>query len=237
MTTPLLRLVGVDKEYAATTGVEPVRVLKQVQLEIAPGDTVSIVGPSGCGKSTLLNLMGTLDRPTRGEVLFEGDNLAGLDEERLARLRNRSLGFVFQAHHLLPQCTVLENVLVPTLTGHQPSDRGPAADRARQLLERVGLGTRTGHRPGQLSGGERQRVAVVRALINQPRLVLADEPTGALDRASAESLGELLVQLNREEGVALVVVTHALGLARRMQRVFELRDGQLQAWEKAEDAE
>jgi predicted ABC-type transport system involved in lysophospholipase L1 biosynthesis ATPase subunit len=142
-------------------------------------------------------------------------------------VRNRRLGFVFQAHHLLPQCTVLENVLIPTLPGHDLASRRAAPERARQLLVRVGLGERLSHRPGQLSGGERQRVAVVRALINRPKLVLADEPTGALDRAAAERLGELLVQLNREEGVTLVVVTHALDLAHRLQRVLELRDGEL----------
>jgi len=200
--------------------------LRGVTLEIAAGDTVSIVGPSGCGKSTLLNLMGTLDQPTRGKVLLEGQDLAGLDEVRLASVRNRSLGFVFQSHHLLPQCTVLENVLIPTLAGRNNQNRADGPHRAQRLLDKVGLGGRTGHRPGQLSGGERQRVAVVRALINQPRLLLADEPTGALDRTSADALGELLVQLNRDEGVALVVVTHALDLAGRMQRAFELRDGQ-----------
>lgn len=232
MKEPLLRLVEVDKEYAASAGPEPLRVLQQINLELAPGDTVSIVGPSGCGKSTLLNLMGTLDQPTRGNVRLEGEDLAGLDEVRLASVRNRSLGFVFQSHHLLPQCTVLENVLVPTLAGRGNSKRAEAPDRARRLLDKVGLGGRTGHRPGQLSGGERQRVAVVRALINQPRLLLADEPTGALDRGSAEALGELLVQLNQDEGVALVVVTHALDLARRMHRTFELSDGRLQASRK-----
>jgi lipoprotein-releasing system ATP-binding protein len=228
MKEPLLRLVEVDKEYPASAGPEPLRVLQQINLELAPGDTVSIVGPSGCGKSTLLNLMGTLDQPTRGNVRLEGEDLAGLDEVRLASVRNRSLGFVLQSHHLLPQCTVLENVLVPTLAGRGNSNRAEAPDRAQRLLDKVGLGGRTGHRPGQLSGGERQRVAVVRALINQPRLLLADEPTGALDRGSAEALGELLVQLNQDEGVALVVVTHALDLARRMHRTFELRDGKLQ---------
>jgi len=227
MSAPLLELVGVDKEYPGATDGEPVRVLRQINLALAAGESVAVVGPSGCGKSTLLNLMGALDRPTRGRVALEGADLAGLNEARLAEVRNRKVGFVFQAHHLLPQCTVLENVLVPTLIGKDPAVRQSAPDRARRLLEKVGLGHRAGHRPGQLSGGERQRAATVRALINQPSLLLADEPTGALDRASAESLGDLLVQLNRDEGVALVVVTHALDLARRMQRVLELRDGGL----------
>jgi ABC-type lipoprotein export system ATPase subunit len=227
MIPPLLQLLEVDMEYAASTDAARVRVLQGVNLEVQAGEALAIVGPSGCGKSTLLNLMGTLDRPTRGKVLLDGENLAELDAVRLAEVRSRCLGFVFQSHHLLPQCTVLENVLVPTLAARGGSSREGAQERAQRLLEKVGLGQRLGHRPGQLSGGERQRVAVVRALINQPRLLLADEPTGALDRVSAESLGELLVRLNAEEDVALVVVTHALDLANRMKRTLELRDGQL----------
>lgn len=214
-------------EYPASTDAARVTVLRDLNLELQAGESVAVVGPSGCGKSTLLNLMGTLDRPTRGRVLLEGENLTELDSVRLAEVRNRRLGFVFQSHHLLPQCSVVENVLVPTLAARDASVREGAAERAERLLNKVGLGQRLGHRPGQLSGGERQRVAVVRALINGPRLLLADEPTGALDRVSAEGLGELLVRLNEEEGVALVVVTHALDLARRMQRTLELRDGRL----------
>jgi len=229
MTPSLLQMLDVDKEYTAAADAEPVVVLRQIQLEIQAGDSISIMGPSGCGKSTLLNLMGTLDQPTRGRVLLQGRDLSSLDAAELAEVRNRQLGFVFQAHHLLPQCTVLENVLIPTLAARESSVREGAPDRARRLLDKVGLGERTGHRPGQLSGGERQRVAVVRALINQPRLLLADEPTGALDRGSADALGELLVRLNQEEGVALVVVTHALELAQRMKRTLTLRDGQLQS--------
>jgi len=216
-------------EYAASTDAARVRVLQGASLELQAGESIAIVGPSGCGKSTLLNLMGTLDQPTRGQVRLEGENLAELDAGRLAEVRNRRLGFVFQAHHLLPQCTVVENVLVPTLAAKDASVREGARERAQRLLDKVGLGQRLGHRPGQLSGGERQRVAVVRALINGPRLLLADEPTGALDRASAEGLGELLVKLNQEEGVALVVVTHALDLASCMERTLELRDGRLQS--------
>lgn len=227
MTSPLLQLMEVDKEYPAATEAGRVLVLQGVSFELGAGESVAVVGPSGCGKSTLLNIMGTLDEPTRGRVLLGGEDLSGLKGERLAAVRNRSVGFVFQAHHLLPQCTVMENVLVPTLATRDAAVRGGARDRARRLLDKVGLGARLGHRPGQLSGGERQRVAVVRALINGPKLLLADEPTGALDRASAEALGDLLQQLNREEGVALVVVTHALELAKRMGRTLELRDGVL----------
>jgi lipoprotein-releasing system ATP-binding protein len=171
--------------------------------------------------------MGTLDRPSSGRVLLDGRELNQLDDIQLAAVRNREIGFIFQSHHLLPQCTVLENVLVPTLANKDAALRNGAVERAKRLLEKVGLGARLTHRPGQLSGGERQRVAVVRALINQPKLLLADEPTGALDRVSAQNLADLLVQLNREEGVTLILVTHALDLAKRMERGFELRDGQL----------
>jgi ABC-type lipoprotein export system ATPase subunit len=223
----LLKLEKVTKHYIAATGAEPVTVLREVDLAIGAGESLAILGPSGSGKSTLLNLLGTLDQPTSGRVWLDGVDLSTLREEELAAVRNRQMGFIFQSHHLLPQCSVLENVLVPTLADAHRKLRAGAAERARKLLQRVGLEARLHHRPGQLSGGERQRVAVVRALINQPKLLLADEPTGALDRASAHSLGQLLAGLNREEGVTLVVVTHAADLARQMQRALELRDGAL----------
>ena len=226
---PLLKLTRVSKDYVAASGAPPLRVLRDVTLEVARGESLAIIGPSGCGKSTLLNIIGTLDRPSAGEVLLDGKDLSRLSDLELAAVRNRQIGFMFQSHHLLPHCSVWENVLVPTLVG-QASNLSPtetADKRAERLLKRVGLGERLHHRPVQLSGGERQRVAVVRALINQPPLLLADEPTGALDRASAEALGQLLVELNREEGVTLIVVTHALDLARRMGTVWELRDGEL----------
>src|SRR3989441_5371866 len=227
MSSPLLKLIDVSKRYESPTGAEAVAVLRDVTLEIRRGESVAIVGPSGSGKSTLLNIIGTLDRPSTGQVLLDGQELSRLDDTQLAAVRNRQIGFIFQSHHLLPQCTVLENVLVPTLANKDAALRNGAAERAKRLLEKVGLSSRTAHRPGQLSGGERQRVAVVRALINQPKLLLADEPTGALDRASAQNLAELLVRLNQEEGVTLIVVTHALDLAKRMGRVLELRDGRL----------
>ena len=226
---PLLRLENVTKGYAAGERSAAIDVLKQVSLEILAGEAVAIIGPSGSGKSTLLNIIGTLDQPASGRIWLEGQELGRLTEKELALLRNRQLGFIFQAHHLLPQCTVLENVLVPTLADPGNELRNGAPARAAQLLERVGLKERLHHRPGQLSGGERQRVAVVRALINRPKLLLADEPTGALDRVSAEGLSQLLIELNREEKVALIVVTHALELARQINRVLELRDGQLGA--------
>src|SRR6266436_4793695 len=229
MSSPLLKLIDVSKRYESPTGTEAVPVLRDVTLEIERGESVAIVGPSGSGKSTLLNIMGTLDRPSSGQVLLDGRELNQLDDIQLAAVRNREIGFIFQSHHLLPQCTVLENVLVPTLANKDAALRNGSVERAKRLLEKVGLGARLTHRPGQLSGGERQRVAVVRALINQPKLLLADEPTGALDQAAARDLGQLLVDLNQEQGVTLIVVTHALDLARRMARVLELRDGRLAA--------
>ena len=217
---PLLELSRVTKEYDASPA--PAEVLKGVDLRIDPGEAVAILGPSGCGKSTLLNIIGALDHPTSGSVTFKGRNLLELDPSETARFRNREIGFVFQLHHLLPQCTVFENVLVPTLVNPTPAD---APARARDLLDRVGLAERMDYRPGQLSGGERQRVAVVRALINRPSLLLADEPTGSLNQDGTDTLTELLLELNREEGMALVVVTHSLPVGERMERVFELRDG------------
>jgi lipoprotein-releasing system ATP-binding protein len=222
-----LQLRDVSKSYRSVLDGPPVAVLNGISLEIEAGESAAVLGPSGCGKSTLLNIIGTLDRPTGGQVLLEGQDLSKLDENELAGVRNRQIGFIFQAHHLLPQCTVLENVLVPTLARGGKPNRAAAPERACRLLERVGLGGRLNHRPGQLSGGERQRAAVVRALINQPRLLLADEPTGALDRAAAGELARLLVELNREERVTVILVTHAEDLAARMARRFQLVDGRL----------
>jgi ABC-type antimicrobial peptide transport system, ATPase component len=226
----LLEMSGVRKTYPGADGAPDAQVLRGADLRLAAGEACAIVGPSGSGKSTLLNIIGTLDRPDAGRVVLDGKDLATLGEAEIARVRAREIGWVFQLHHLLPQCTVLENVLVPTLADGAPRSGGggetPEA-RARRLLERVGLSARLAHRPGQLSGGERQRVAVVRALVNGPKLLLADEPTGALDRAAADNLADLLAELNREEGVALLVITHAADLARRMGRVLELRDGRL----------
>jgi lipoprotein-releasing system ATP-binding protein len=232
-TAPLLELKIVTKQYAASGATTGVAVLNHLDLTVARGASLAIIGPSGSGKSTLLQIIGTLDRATSGDVLLEGKNLAALTDLEVAAVRNHQIGFVFQAHYLLPQCTVLENVLVPTLAQDKSeirnsgSEMETSAARAERLLKRVGLGERLHHRPGQLSGGERQRAAVVRALINRPQLLLADEPTGALDQASATALGQLLVELNAEEGVTLIVVTHALDLAKRMQRVMELQNGKL----------
>lgn len=221
----LLELTHVAKTYTAPDGGAAVEVLREVNFQLAASEPVAIIGPSGSGKSTLLNIMGALDRPTAGTVRLDGNDLGGLAERELAAIRNRQIGFIFQLHHLLPQCTVLENVLIPTMTT-QTTDADHA--RAVRLLERVGLKHRVSHRPGQLSGGECQRVAVVRALINQPKLLLADEPTGSLDHIASTNLGQLLLELNREEGIALVLVTHSLELAGRLPRTMELRDGTLQ---------
>lgn len=219
---PLLELRAVSKSYP---GSVPVPVLRDASLAVTRGESVAIIGPSGCGKSTVLNLLGTLDLPDTGSLTFEGRDLTKLSAKELAAFRNRQVGFIFQNHHLLPQCNLLENVLLPVLAD---AKRAPAEaeSRARKLLDRVGLGARLDHLPGKLSGGERQRAAVVRALINQPALLLADEPTGALDRTSATGIGQLLVELNREEGVTLIVVTHSPELAALMGRTVELRDGQ-----------
>jgi ABC-type lipoprotein export system ATPase subunit len=222
----LLEIHQLNKTYRAADGADEVPVLRGLDLQVEAGESVAIVGPSGSGKSTILNAIGALDRAESGEVLVDGRNVQQLQPAEVAQYRNSTVGFIFQLHHLLPQCTVLENVLVPSLANPRRDDAALRA-RAGQLLERVGLEHRLNHRPGQLSGGERQRAAVARALINSPKLLLADEPTGALDRLSAERLIDLLVELNLKEHVTVIMVTHALDLAKRMKRVLELRDGQL----------
>jgi len=222
MAKALLALTDVSKEYPDTP--HPLRVLSKINLQVQAGESVAIVGPSGCGKSTLLNLIGTLDRPSSGTIEFKERMLGGLSETELAHIRNADIGFVFQLHHLLPQCSVLENVLVPTLVSSTAND---AQARAEKLLERVGLSQRAHQLPGKLSGGERQRAAVVRALINRPSLLLADEPTGSLNQEGAKHLATLLLELNREENMALIVVTHSLEIAGMMSRVLELKEGVL----------
>jgi ABC-type lipoprotein export system ATPase subunit len=226
----LLELEEVSKSFPGPEGGKDVVVLHDLSLRVTPGEAVAIVGPSGSGKSTLLNIVGALDLPTKGVVRLDGQDIRSMSEAELARIRNRQIGFIFQLHHLLPQCSVLENVLVPALVnGDAAADE--TRERAKKLLDRVGLAERMHHRPAQISGGERQRTAVVRALINKPKLVLADEPTGQLDGKSADALADLLVQLNEEEGVALLVVTHAHDLAERMGRTLRLSEGTLQQQE------
>ena len=220
----LAELSNVTKSYRSDAGAVP--VLNGISLTIAEGETVAITGPSGCGKSTLLNLLGALDQADSGEIRVADRDLTKLDAQQLAEFRNTTVGFVFQLHHLLPQCTVLENVLVPSIV-RKDADRAALRARAAQLIGAVGLSHRLDHRPGQLSGGERQRAAVARALINSPKLLLADEPTGALDRASAERLADLLAEVHQREKITIVMVTHAPELARRMGRVLGLVDGKL----------
>ena len=212
------------KSYQTTEG--PLSILRGVNLTMNRGDALAITGPSGSGKSTLLYILGALDSPTSGRVTLSGQQLDGLNDAGLAHFRNTQVGFIFQDHHLLPQCSVLENVLIPTLAG-QGADAA-AESRARELLRRVGLSDRLTHRPAQLSGGERQRVAVCRSLINSPVLLLADEPTGNLDRATAESVGSLLLELNREQNTLLICVTHSPDLASRFPRHCALKDGLLE---------
>jgi lipoprotein-releasing system ATP-binding protein len=206
---------------------EDIRVLARLDLSLAAGDTAAIVGPSGCGKSTLLNLLGALDRPTSGSIKIGDQDIASFSEEQAAAFRNHSLGFIFQQQHLLPQLNVLENVLVPRLAGDWQESASDTEMRARQLLETVGLSERLRHLPWQLSGGEKLRTAVARALINRPKLILADEPTGSLDPASTDTIADLLLALNRDQGVTLIVVTHNVALAKRMGKTFELRNGKL----------
>ena len=220
----VLKLEDVHKQYESVNR-DPVPVLRGISLTVQRSDSLAIVGPSGSGKSTLLNILGSLDSPTSGSIQLNGQELANLSEPELATIRNQKIGFIFQSHHLLPQCSVLENVLVPTLAATSRA-RANAAEHTKQLLERVSLGHRLTHRPSQLSGGECQRVAVVRALINQPSLILADEPTGALDHSTAKSLGDLLVELNRDDQVTLIVVTHSAELAAKMGTTRQLLDGQ-----------
>lgn len=219
-----LSVENIAKQFPTRT--EPLEVLRGVSLELRCGENVAIMGPSGSGKSTLLNILGTLEPATSGRVVLDGLDTAALPESELAGLRNRKIGFVFQDHHLLPQCSVLENVLVPTIA------HGPATpelvDRARTLIARVGLEARAEHRPAELSGGERQRVALARALIHSPVLLLADEPTGNLDRTNAARIADLLLELQGLEGMMLVVVTHSPALAARMTRKLELDDGRLE---------
>lgn len=217
----LLKLENISKSYSKDRVI-----LDQLSLVINVGERVAIVGPSGSGKTTLLNLIGTLDRPDSGNTIFDGQDLSAMNDNQLAQFRNQKIGFVFQMHHLLPQLSLWENVLLPTLT--DPTLQGKETEeRAKRLIERVGLSSVVSQKPSELSGGECQRTAVVRALINRPALLLADEPTGALDQKSSGNLTDLLVELNKEQGVALVVVTHSLDVAKKMDRVYRLDNGKL----------
>jgi lipoprotein-releasing system ATP-binding protein len=226
-----LTISQLRKDYPTRSG--PLAVLRGIDLELQRGDALAIMGPSGSGKSTLLHILGTLDRPTSGTVTLDGNDPFTLPEPELADFRNRHIGFVFQDHHLLPQCSVLENVLIPTLIDRSQETRSFAENYAKELLGRVGLQDRLDHRPAELSGGERQRVAIARALIRKPVLVLADEPTGNLDRRTAHSIGELLLELHRQERTILVAVTHSAELASTFPRRMEMADGMLESLAEA----
>ncbi len=219
----MLKTTGVGKSYPAPGG--EVTVLADVSLTLAAGEAAAIMGPSGTGKSTLLYILGALEPPTTGLVTLEGVNPFTLPPKALAAFRNKEIGFVFQDHCLLPQCSILENVLVPTLVG---AADGEAESHARSLIDQVGLTHRIGHLPAQLSGGEKQRVALARALIRRPRVLLCDEPTGNLDRKSADAVASLLLELQQKQNAVLVVVTHSLDLASRFPIRFELGDRTLQ---------
>jgi lipoprotein-releasing system ATP-binding protein len=221
----VLRCLNVSKAFPSPLGGPEVRALHGVTLDVEEGESIAIVGPSGAGKSTLLSVMGTLEPPSAGVVEIAGRDVSRLTPRQLARLRNAEIGFVFQGHCLLPQLDVLENALVPAMAA--PGGAARARGRALSLLERVGLADRLFHRPGELSGGECQRVALVRALVNSPSVVLADEPTGSLDSSSAGAMARLMMECNRELGVTLVVVTHSGQLASQMARTVRILDGAL----------
>jgi len=223
MSEPVLALAGVKRIFRQG-GVE-LAVLNGIDLALQPGELVALVGPSGAGKSTLLHLAGLLERPDAGEVRIAGEECGGLSDERRTLLRRATLGFVYQFHHLLPEFSALENVMIPQMIAGV--SRGMARDKAAGLLRRVGLGERLGHRPARLSGGEQQRVAIVRALANDPRVLLADEPTGNLDHATAESVMATLIDVTRATGLAALIATHNLDLARRLDRIVTLEEGKL----------
>ncbi len=219
----MLQLARISKSY--TLNATPVPVLHDVSLQAGGGEAIVFLGPSGSGKSTLLHIIGTLEKPSAGEIFIEGKNPAGLSADALARLRNQSIGFIFQDHHLLPQYSVLENVLLPALAFAKITPE--AEENARRLLDRVNLSHRLNHRPAELSGGEKQRVAIARALINSPRLLLCDEPTGNLDSQTAATISNLLFELHNEQKNVLIMVTHSADLAQRFSRKYQLIAGGL----------
>lgn len=220
---PILQVKGLHKHFGS--GERRVDVLRGIDLAISGQESIAVVGASGVGKTTLLHILGTIERPSAGEVVYEGVNVFTFNEAQLASYRNRTIGFVFQFHHLLSEFTARENVMLPALIGRKSKEQ--ATERARNVLDLVGLSHRMEHRVGELSGGEQQRVAVARALVLEPRVLLADEPTGNLDTKSSQKIHELLLRLNQEQKVSLVVVTHNMELARMMQRQLHMKDGLL----------
>lgn len=228
----ILQLKNISKSYTIPGTANQRMILDNITLELEGGATAAIVGPSGSGKTTLLHIAGTLDEPDRGEIIIAGKHLSGLDEKSLAGLRNQTIGFVFQQHHLLPQLTMMENILLPLMPYSDEDIRKQAVHRAESLIEKVGLSGKTAQKPGQLSVGECQRTALVRALINEPDILLADEPTGALDKKSARQLTDLLLAINMESHITIVVVTHSMELASAMQQNFKLDEGKLKPFNR-----
>jgi len=225
----IIQLKQISKSYGIPGTNNKRIILDNIDLDIHDGQMIAIVGPSGSGKSTLLNIAGTLDNAYAGKVFFDGEDISSLNDKKLSAVRNNKIGFVFQLHHLLPQLSLLENVLLPMIPSTDKHLKETANDRAMDLLSMVGLQDKITQKPGQMSVGECQRAALVRALINEPEVLMADEPTGSLDQKSAESLGDLLVQINEQKGVKMLIVTHARQLAEKMQLVYTLSDGKLVA--------
>ncbi len=225
----MLEIKSLTKSFQSGSGTRRI-ILDELNLSVQDGESVAIVGPSGSGKTTLLNMLGALDRPDSGDVFLDGEPVFSKNEKQLAQFRNQSIGFVFQLHHLLPQLNLLENILLPVVAQQSTVD-SVSRKRAEELTQKLGIAGLQNQRPGQLSGGECQRTAVARALINQPRILLADEPTGALDQQSSNQLADLLLQLNREENTSLIVVTHSMTLASKMDKIYQLENGKLQLTE------
>jgi lipoprotein-releasing system ATP-binding protein len=223
----ILQLKNISKSYTIPGSSRKRTILDNISLELESGAMAAIVGPSGSGKTTLLNIAGTLDKPDEGEVVIAGHQLSGLDEKSLNGLRSQTIGFVFQQHHLLPQLTLMENILLPLLPRRSGDARKHAVQRAENLINKVGLSGKATQKPGQLSVGECQRTALVRALINEPEILLADEPTGALDKKSARQLTDLLLEINSENHITIVVVTHSMELADAMKFNYRLDEGKL----------
>ena len=218
----ILKVDSISKQYGEQ------QVLKNISFKVNKGETIAIVGPSGSGKTTLLNLIGALDKPNNGSIIYDGTDISKMTSDEQSHFRNKNIGFVFQMHYLLPQCSVYENVLIPTLSYKDKNQKSEAEKRTLELIERVGLSDQMHKLPGQLSGGECQRTAFVRALINQPTLLLADEPTGSLDGETADVLTDLLLELNKESDTSLIVVTHSMQLAKKMDKLMHLRNNNLQ---------